>query len=304
MKPEQLSGYLLSLPERVVRSTAAVAAGLVRELGDVTLPSAIRGTQLYRSMVASFLRFLIEQVGEVEGAYPPEGRLAQDFAMRRAAGNGIETLGLLTFSASPVWVMAALADLSGAGRVLIAEICDSLKEEGLLDPQSNFESVDQMLDGLEKFSGRVAEAINTPPLNVAELRKEWGEISRQAGSLPASARPSPELLQSYWSDLRGGAAAQGRSVFEVSSLLAVSAITRLPENLLRLGRSARRASQRTGKLLGGSLLDHYAVTLQEIHKTGYLPYFVREMRPYFRAAAMQFSPASTSLTERLLRRRS
>ena len=304
MNPEQLSGYLLSLPERVVRSTAAVAAGLARELGDVTVPSAIRGTQLYRSMVASFLRFLIEQVGEVEGAYPPEGRLAQDFAMRRAAGNGIETLGLLAFSASPVWVMAALADLSGAGRVLIAEVCESLKEEGLLDPQSNFESVDQMLDGLEKFSGRVAEAINTPPLNVAELRQEWGEISRQAGSLPASVRPSPELLQNYWRDLKGEAAAQGRSVFEVSSLLAVSAITRLPENVLRVARSARRTSQRTGKLLGGALLDHYAVTLQEIHKTGYLSYFVREMRPYFRAAAMQFSPGTRSLTERLLRRRS
>lgn len=302
MNPEHLSSYLLSLPERVVRSTAAVAAGLARELGDVTVPSAIRRTRLYQSMVDSFLRFLIEQVGEVEGAYPPEGRLAQEFALRRAAGNGIEMLGVLAFRASPVWVMAALADLSGAGRVLITEICESLKEEGLLDPQSNFESVDQMLDGLEKFSGLVAEAINTPPLNVVELRKEWEEIRREARKLPDSVLPTPGLLRSYWRDLRREAVAQGRSVFEVSSLLAVSAITRLPENVLRVARSGRRASQRTGKLLAGALLDHYVVTLREIHQTGYLSYFIREMRPYFHAAAVQFSPASNTLTERLLRR--
>jgi len=302
MSPEQISGYLLSLPERVLRSTTAVAAGLVRELSDVTVPSAIRRSQLYQSMVGSFLRFLIEQVGKVEGAYPPEGRLTQEFAMRRAAGNGIEALGVLAFQASPVWVMAALADLSGAGRVVIAEICESLKQEGLLDPKSSFESVDQMMDGLEKFSGRVAEAINTPPLNVAELRKEWQEIRRQARRVPAPALPSTALLQRHWSSLEREAAAQGRSVFEVSSLLALSAITRLPENVLRLGRSAGRASHRTGKLLAGALLDHYVVTLREIHETGYLSYFVREMRPYFHAAAAQFSPTRSSLTERFLRR--
>jgi len=45
---------------------------------------------------------LIEQVGEVEGAYPAEGQLSEDFAVRRAAGNGIELAGILAFRASPV----------------------------------------------------------------------------------------------------------------------------------------------------------------------------------------------------------
>ncbi|MEK7753885.1 MAG: hypothetical protein AAB654_18325, partial [Acidobacteriota bacterium] len=133
MSRETWPHYLASLPERVVRSASALAGGLVRELGDVTLPPAIRRTRLYRSLVDSTLRFLIEQVGQVEGAYPLEGRLAEDFAMRRAAGNGIELVGILTFRASPVWVLAALADLSGAGRQLIQEIAASLKQEGLLE---------------------------------------------------------------------------------------------------------------------------------------------------------------------------
>jgi hypothetical protein len=299
---DEITRYLLSLPERVVRSTTAVAAGLARELGDVTVPPAVRRTRTYQSLVDSTLRFLIEQVGWVEGVYPAEGRLAEDFALRRAAGNGLELIGILTFHASPVWVMAVLADLSGAGRRLVQEICESLKQEGLLDPKSNFETVDQMLDGLEKWAGRVAEAINTPPLDVAQLRREWAGIQRQAGGLPPAALPSAESLWRWWEDLKREAAAQERPVFQVSALLALSAISRLPANVLRLGRSARLASLRAGKVLAGSLLDHYTSTLREIHQTGYMTYFTREMQPYLRAAAAQFSPGRASLTENLLGR--
>ena len=116
------SQYLLSLPERVVRSTSALAAGLVREIGNVTLPLAVRRTRLYQTMVDTTLRFLIEQVGEVEGAYPREGQLAENFLLQRTVGDGIDFAGLLAFHASPVWVLAALADISGPGRQLIDEI--------------------------------------------------------------------------------------------------------------------------------------------------------------------------------------
>ena len=77
-----LRGYLLSLPERAIRSATAMSAGLLREVGDAALPRQVRGTKLYQNMVEATLRFLIEQVGEVEGAYPAEGKLAEDFAKR------------------------------------------------------------------------------------------------------------------------------------------------------------------------------------------------------------------------------
>src|SRR5947209_12007038 len=109
MKPK--SQYLLSLPERLLRSASALAAGLVREIGNVTLPQAVRRTRLYQTMVETTLRFLIELVGEVEGAYPPEGKLAENFLLQRTVGDGIDFAGMLAFHASPVWVLAALADI-------------------------------------------------------------------------------------------------------------------------------------------------------------------------------------------------
>src|SRR2546422_8124080 len=175
---EHLTPYLLSLPERVLRSATALAGGLLREIGEVTIPQTIRRSQLYQNLVEATLRFLIEQVGQVGGVYPTEDKLTEDFLLRRTAGNGIELIGILAFRASPVWVLAALADASGAGRYLIREIADCLKEEGLLDRGADFSSVDQMLDGLESSAARLASAINTPPLDVATLRQEWGRVRR------------------------------------------------------------------------------------------------------------------------------
>src|SRR3954468_24508603 len=96
--------YVLSLPERAIRSLGALSGGLLREIGEVALPPAIRRTTLYRTMVGVTLRFLIEEVGEVEGIYPTESRLAENFILQRTASHGIELLGLLAFRASPVWV--------------------------------------------------------------------------------------------------------------------------------------------------------------------------------------------------------
>jgi len=300
--PGRLDRYLLSLPERTFRSATAVSAGLLRELGDVALPAALRRTSLYRNMVEGTLRFLIETVGDVEGAFPEGGKLGPEFALRRAAGNGIEMAGILAFRASPVWVMAALADVSGAGRKLIREIAGPLKEEGLLDPDAEFETVDHILTGLEDASGRVADAVNTPPLDVAGLRREWTEIQKRMRRIPPAQLPTADRLWDGWRGLRAEAAVQERSVFQLSSLMAVAALGSLPDGARWLSRSAATAAKSTGGMFAGALLDHYRDTLAEIHREGFGPYWSRQFGPYLRAAAAQFSPGRRSLTERLMDR--
>jgi hypothetical protein len=178
-----VKSYLLSLPERFVRSTLGLGAGVTREMGEVALPPAVRRSRLYQNLVEATLRFLIEQVGGVENVYTKDGALPNNFLARRTAGNAVEILGVVAFRASPVWVLAGLADLCGMGRHLIPEIADALKAQGLLEADAEFTSVDQMLDGLERTSSRVAATINTPPLDVAALRREWEDIRHEARSL-------------------------------------------------------------------------------------------------------------------------
>jgi hypothetical protein len=293
--------YLISLPERVLRSGAALAGGLIREVGDVTLPAAVRRTKTYQTMVEIALRFMIEQLGEVKGVYPPEGELANNFIMRRTAGHGIELAGLLAFRASPVWIMAALADISGAGRQIVLEIAEALKEEGLLERETKFENIDQLLDGLEHAAGCVADVCNTPPLDVAGLRKEWNTFRESVAKIPPRNLPSAELVRGHWEEFKSEAARQNRSVFELSSMMAVAAMSRAPDTLLRLGRAAKGAARRTGQLFATGVLDHYSDVLREIGERGYAAYWAQEFRPYLRAAAEQFSPKHRSLTAKLFK---
>jgi hypothetical protein len=297
-----VKSYLASLPERFVRSAVGLGAGVVREVGEVAIPESIRRGQLYQNLVDTTLRFLIEQVGGAEGVYKTDEKLGEDFLVRRTAGNVLEVAGVVAFRASPVWVLAALADLCGMGRHLIPEISDALKAEGLLEKDAEFSNVDQILDGLEKTSSRLAATVNTPPLDVASLRKEWNALREDARSLTPASLPSREAIGQLWTQLKTESVRQDRSIFEMSSMLAVSAAGKLPDSVRWLSASAKSAASRTGQVFGSALLEYYSETLGEIRAVGFARYAGRQLRPYVRAAVVQFSPKRPSLTQRLLDR--
>ena len=296
--------YLLSVPERLFRSVVGLGAGVTREVGEVALPKGVRETQLYQNLVDTTLRFLIERVGSVEGAYADAAAtLPDDFFARRTTGNAIELLGIVAFRASPVWVLAALADVVGAGRRLIPEIAGALKAEGLLDKDAEFTSADQMLEGLERTSARLAATVNTPPLDVATLRSELQAIRHEARAMQPESLPSVATVEHVWMELKDEAARQGQSVFATSSMMAVAAVRGMPDGVRWLSASAVVGAKRTGEIAAAALLDHYRTTLGEIRTTGFAAYTSTQMRPYLRAAAGHFSPARRTFTERWLERR-
>ncbi|MBV8898380.1 MAG: hypothetical protein JO051_17820 [Acidobacteriaceae bacterium] len=291
------------MPERLVRSLSALSGGLLKELGNVAVPPRLRRTSLYRTAVEITLRFMIQELGQVQNIYPTEDHLSQNFLLERGASHGIALLGLLTLHVSPIWILATLADAAGAGGALINEVSQALKDEGLLDRDTRFETVDQLLDGLEQSSAHLADTLNTPPLDVAALRREWAQLKTELALLPRHSLPSPAMLRSTWHDLIDSARVQNRSVFALCSAVAISSITDVPANLLWLSRAARVAATRTGTVVGGVFLDHYKSAVIEIRDCGFLSYWRRQFRPYLRAAAEQFVGGKLSTTERLVLRR-
>lgn len=293
---------MLSLPERLVRSVSALTGGLLREVGVILLPDRLRRTALYRVMVEVTLRFLIEELGCVKDIYPKNADL-EDFLVKRTASHGIELLGLLTLHVSPIWVLAALADATGVGHALIEQIADSLKEEGLLEREVRFETLDQVLSGLEKTSAHLADTLNMPPVTLDGVRREWTRLREVLPSVPAARLPNVATLESLWTKLVATSAAEHQSVFALCSTLAVGALAELPGSVLWLSRAAQTAAKRTGQLLGETLLDHYVLALNEISADGFLTYWRKQFHPYLRAAALQFAPDQESTTERLLKTR-
>jgi hypothetical protein len=303
MTPKPRYQYILSLPERAVRSLGALSGGLMREIGNIALPASVRRTILYRTMVDVGLQFLIEDVGQVEQIYPSDGKLAENFLLKRAASHGIELAGILAFHASPIWILAALSDATGGSRKLIEEISHALKEEGLLEREAPFHTLEQVLDGLEKTSGHLADTLTVPPVDIASLRREWSRLKEELGAIPPKNLPGQDRVERVWEALQASAKAQQRSVFLVSSLMAISAVGHVPANVLWLSRAARSAARRTGKVVGEQILDHYGDALREIASTGFVAYWAREFRPYLRGAAEQFALDHESATERWLARR-
>lgn len=294
-----VKSYLVSLPERVVRSTVAVGGGTVRELAEVALPRSVRCSQIYQNVVDGALLFLIEHVGEVEpGAL--EGTHQDDLFLRRTVGNAFDLVGVTTFHTSPIWVLAVTADLCGAGRYLIPEIADALKTEGLLDREATFTTIDHVLDGLEKTSTKLAQTVSTPPLDVAQLRAEWDALQATARGILPDGLPTRDAIGELWSELKTEAARQERSVFDLSTLLSVTAMGRVPDAIRWTKASARVSARRTGQVVAAKILDDYRQTLSELKQVGFVSYAQRQCKPYFRAAAKQFSPRHRTTTERLL----
>lgn len=301
MRYQQTTGYALSLPERIVRSLAGLIAGAAKEVGEVMLPLRVRRSRLYTAVIGLTLRFLLEQVAEIEKTSgETESALPSDFLMRRAAGDMVGLAGIAAFHASPVWVLAALSDLAGASRDLVAEIAGALQAAELLPPGQRFSSVNELLDGLESMAGQMAQAVTTPPLNVAEMRAEWRKICREAARIPHAVIPDRNLLWQQWNELKQEANRQHSTVLELSSVMAIAAVRKLPENARWLSSALRIGGQRTGEVVGHTLLDHYRDTLLEIQTVGYLNYWLREFRPYLKGAMRQFSTRRQSSTERLL----
>jgi len=124
----------------------------------------------------------------------------------------------------------------------------------------------------------------------------------QARGLKPVDLPSFKDINSRWEELKDEASRQGRSIFETSSVVAISAVRALPDRARWLSSSTRVGAVRTGKLFSAAILEDYSHTLNELREVGYVTYARRQLSPYLRACVDQFSRQQRSMTERLIER--
>jgi hypothetical protein len=276
--------YALSPPERTVRSLSAISGGLLRGVSHLALPAQVREAALDRATAGIGLCFLIEQLGDVYNVYPRHDPLSRKFVRRYAVGGSIEIAAITTFFVSPVWVLAALGDATRVGKTLFSQIGDALKAEGLLDPNTPFETMAQLLDGLERTSTHLALTVNMPPLDTPGLRREWEQFRENLASVPPGRLLRSADVERAWVNLQAVSRKLDRSVFSVSSAMGMSALSSVPAHLLWLSRSAAVAARTTGAVVGGAFLKHYAAAARELTKIGFGAYWSKHSRPYRLAA--------------------
>ena len=277
----RLAHFAASIPERLVRSTAAVVGGTVHETAQLVLPRFARRSRLYEASAKNLLRILIEGVGAVDPETPttpdPDAPPPKQLAIRKGAGNVVELGSIAAFGFSPLWILAGVSDVTHGSRVYLQALTDELKASGVVRDDLDVSSVDELLGVLEGTSGRTARLIDIPPIELAELRATMRELGEEATDLP-----SQEQLARLYEGLRQTAAAEDRSLLEVSQGIGMAFVT-----------SARKVSDEHVKV-------PYREDWRPVRDEGFGAYARRVSRPYGEAAASHFHPDRKTYTERLL----
>lgn len=272
------AAYLLSLPERAARSIFALVGGGVHETAELVLPRLVRRSRLYEATAKNLLRVSIELVGGVEvpagtaDEYEPN---AKRLAVRKTAGNAVELGSIAAFGFSPLWLLAAGADITHGTRVYLDALVGELVAEGVLAGEAQLGSVDDLLAALEGGTGSAARLIDIPPLELSALRRSLADLRADASGLP-----SPAEMASLFDGLRAEAVRERRSLLEVSTGVGIAFFN-----------SARHVGRQ-------HLLDPYGEDLSPLRDEGFGAYASRVARPYGSAVARHFDPEQTSLTER------
>ena len=270
--------FLLSLPERALRSVFALAGGGVHETAELLLPRLVRRSRLYEATAKNLLRVSIELVGGVEAPagvvdeYEPDPKR---LAVRKTAGNAVELGSIAAFGFSPLWLLAAGADITRGTRVYLDALVTELKVAGVLAEEAQLGSVDDLLGALEGSSGTAARLIDIPPLELAALRRSLSDLRADAGGLP-----SPSEMRSLFDGLRATAVRERRTLLEVSTGVGIAFFN-----------SARHIGRQ-------HVLDPYGEDLKPLRDEGFGAYAARVSRPYGAAIARHFDPGRATMTER------
>ena len=269
--------FLVSLPERIVRSLVALAGGAVHETAQLVLPRLVRRSRFYEATAKNLLRVAIELVGRVEGSPTVGETPPKELAVRKGAGNVVELGSIAAFGFSPLWLLAGASDIARGSRVYLAELVRELKQAGVLGDQVQIASVDELLGVLERGAGRTARLVDIPPLELAELRASLGELRAEADSLP-----TPQALAALFRGLQDEARRENRTLLEVSSGLGLAFLT-----------SARNVGRE-------HLVVPYVEDWEPLRREGFGDYARRVSSPYRDAVTGHLDPARETHTERAL----
>ena len=125
--------YTLSLPERTIRSLAALAGGTTTLLTEILFPEFLRNTTIYNVSFGMMQRFIVERVAGIESeTNENQINLDDDYVQRKMAGTALEAAGLLAMRFSPLWVFAIAGDVAGGSKVFLKRLVKHLKENNII----------------------------------------------------------------------------------------------------------------------------------------------------------------------------
>jgi len=290
-------GYTLSLPERAVRSLVAVAAGATKIVADTVVPRPLRKSRTYAALVGNAQRFLIEKIGEVEGAYEADSQsLPDDYVPRKVAGNVLEAAGMFSVHLSPLWVFAIAADVAEGSRVYLQRLTQELKRDGVIDAGTPVEKLDDLLEAMGQASEHSAKVFDAPPISKGDIVQLRDQLMSGYGNVFSKVGDLMPRIDKLWDQMQSVANTEV-DMTRLAGLMSLDlskAGGRALDGIFSVGRV-------TTEMLGETILASYGESLMQIQQRGLVEYMDEATRPYVSAFWKRYSRAQLSWTERLIR---
>jgi hypothetical protein len=294
-------GYLLSLPERTLRSLAAVAGGTTSLLTETLFPDALRGTTLYKMVVGDTQRFMVDRIAQVQreaGAAGVAAAPPADFVQRKVAGTALEAAGLLAMHLSPLWVLAIAGDAAAGSGEFLQRLVVQLKRNNVLPPDAQIQGLQELLAAMQETSQCGAAAVSTPPLSREEISRLATEMTEKYRRMFASVGHLLPRFDSLWKRMESLAGKENISLERLGGILTVDVA-----ELSRKSVGAMLAVGQTGAdLIGEKILASYDRTLDAVAQEGVTGYLGRQMKPFLQAAAGHFDPTRKTWIESVMER--
>jgi len=291
-------GYLLSVPERTVRSLAAVAGGTTSLLTDTLFPDSLRGTTLYKIFVGDAQRFVIDKVAAVrrEVADQEPTPEVENYVQRKMVGGALETAGLFAMHFSPLWVFAIAGDAAAGTSVFLQRLTAQLKQNGVIPEDAQVTGLADLLGVVHETSRQHATAMDTPPLSREELTQLASDMMSSYQQMFTKATDLLPRMEAIWGQMQRIADRQNVSIDTLSGVLTMDVA-----QWAKKGIGAVLAVGQTGSdLLGENILDSYVATLDKVSEQGVTTYISEKMTPFLQCAIGHFDPSRRSWTESLL----
>ncbi|MCG8503942.1 MAG: hypothetical protein MI755_05000, partial [Sphingomonadales bacterium] len=294
---QKLNRYLmltLSIPERAARALGGMVGGTTLLLCNTLLPNMVRNSSSYHFTMGMFQSFLVRNLAGMREVDTAE--LQENFVHRKMVGTGLEAAGLLTMHLSPVWVFAIASDAAKGGKVFLQRLVSELKDNGVIDPERNPESLEQILQAIDDVGHRGATAIDTPPMSMQEISDLASELRTSVGSLAGNSASLLPRFEEIWDQISAVAKKENLSREQVLGMLSVSAAS-----IAGTGFNTAGAVSKTGyAIVDEVILTDYKNTLGEISEEGALSYMNNHMRPFVANAQQQFDFRRETWTQRKL----
>jgi hypothetical protein len=298
---DQVYKYLmfgLSLPERTVRSTAAVISGAINESASMLVPQAFQDSKTYNTFVTQMMDFVANDVGGVTRTSDSEDEEAkvENYVARKTVSTFVDLAGMATLHVSPLTILAIVSDVAYGSKTYLNELTVELKREGVIAEDSVIHNAAELLDAVGDATSKSADVFDTPPISVGGLKETIQKTRESVANIdPSLLIPQAEIAQ-MWNDMQQIADKEDVNVFAVSSAVTMYSL----EQMNTVTKGALTTIRVTGNLVDRHLFDHYRQGLEEINNRGIYAMLAESSQPYLDAVWFNFESNRPTVTEGLI----